>query len=183
MKNLTITANLAISLDGKIEGPNGEFDWCFTDQDYGMKNFLSKTDLIICGGNSYRMLCEHKVNVEEEFGSIPWVVFTCKELQKQNGITITNQPPEVYLREMIGDEIQNIWLFGGALLFQYLLRKKLIHDMLLSVHPIILGSGKPFFESIDKRIQLEFINCIQYETGLLQSHYKINYGNEEKNVG
>jgi dihydrofolate reductase len=177
MKNLTIIANLAISLDGKIEGPNGEFDWCFTDQDYGMKNFLSKTDLIICGGNSYRMLCAHNVNVVEEFGNIPWVVFTSEELQKQNGVTITKHLPEIYLRETIADEVRNIWFFGGSILFQYLVSKKLIHELQLSIHPIILGKGKLFFENIDKRIQLELINCIRYETGLLQSHYKINYGN------
>lgn len=30
---MAILLNLAVSLDGFIEGPNGEFDWCFTDQD------------------------------------------------------------------------------------------------------------------------------------------------------
>ena len=30
----------AVSLDGLIEGPHGEYDWCFTDQDYGMSEFF-----------------------------------------------------------------------------------------------------------------------------------------------
>ncbi|MDZ4681699.1 MAG: hypothetical protein SH848_16240 [Saprospiraceae bacterium] len=34
-----IILNLAVSLDGYIEGPNGEYDWCFTDQDYGVKDY------------------------------------------------------------------------------------------------------------------------------------------------
>gem|GEM_PF-5492867 len=29
-----IILNLAVSPDGYIEGPNGEYDWCFTDQDF-----------------------------------------------------------------------------------------------------------------------------------------------------
>ena len=33
---------LAVSLDGFIEGPNGEYDWCFSDQDYGLKNFFKR---------------------------------------------------------------------------------------------------------------------------------------------
>jgi dihydrofolate reductase len=33
-----VILQLAVSLDGLIEGPNGEYDWCFTDQDYGMKH-------------------------------------------------------------------------------------------------------------------------------------------------
>lgn len=32
-----IILGLAVSLDGFIEGPSGEYDWCFTDQDYGFK--------------------------------------------------------------------------------------------------------------------------------------------------
>ncbi|MFD2144660.1 hypothetical protein [Mucilaginibacter antarcticus] len=35
-----IILNLAVSLDGYIEGPKGEVDWCLTDQDYGMGAFL-----------------------------------------------------------------------------------------------------------------------------------------------
>lgn len=34
---------LAVSMDGFIEGPNGEYDWCFSDQDYGMSDFFKRT--------------------------------------------------------------------------------------------------------------------------------------------
>jgi hypothetical protein len=36
-----IILNLAVSLDGFIEGPNGEYDWCLADQDYGMEEFFA----------------------------------------------------------------------------------------------------------------------------------------------
>src|SRR5206468_11515903 len=51
-----IILNVAVSLDGFIEGPNGEFDWCLTDQDYGMKEFLDRTDAIFFGRKSYELL-------------------------------------------------------------------------------------------------------------------------------
>ena len=35
-----VILSVAVSLDGFIEGPNGEYDWCFTDQDYGMSGFF-----------------------------------------------------------------------------------------------------------------------------------------------
>ena len=31
-----VILGVAVSLDGLIEGPNGEYDWCLMDQDYGM---------------------------------------------------------------------------------------------------------------------------------------------------
>jgi len=35
-----IFLGVEVSLDGFIEGPNGEYDWCLTDQDYGLKEFF-----------------------------------------------------------------------------------------------------------------------------------------------
>ncbi|MBD0288824.1 MAG: dihydrofolate reductase family protein, partial [Flavisolibacter sp.] len=51
-----VILNLAVSLDGFIEGPNGEFDWCFADQDYGMKEFYKRVDSIFMGRKSYELV-------------------------------------------------------------------------------------------------------------------------------
>jgi dihydrofolate reductase len=57
-----IILNLALSLDSFIEGPNGEFDWCFIDQDYGMTEFLANTDAILFGRKSYELLMKYDSN-------------------------------------------------------------------------------------------------------------------------
>ena len=31
-----VILGVAVTLDGYIEGPNGEYDWCFTDQDHNL---------------------------------------------------------------------------------------------------------------------------------------------------
>ncbi len=54
-----IILNVAVSLDGLIEGPAGEYDWCFTDQDYGMTAFLDQTDAIFFGRKSYEVFKKH----------------------------------------------------------------------------------------------------------------------------
>ena len=50
-----VILGLAVSLDGFIEGPNGEYDWCFTDQDYGMTEFLGRVDTLLMGRKSYEV--------------------------------------------------------------------------------------------------------------------------------
>ena len=37
-----IVLNLAVSLDGFIEGPNGETDWCIMDNDMDFEKFSPK---------------------------------------------------------------------------------------------------------------------------------------------
>src|SRR4030095_4545569 len=50
-----VILGLAVSLDGYIEGPNGEFDWCFTDQDYGMSDFFKRVDTTFMGRKTYEL--------------------------------------------------------------------------------------------------------------------------------
>ena len=53
MRNIIL--GLAVSLDGFIEGSNGEFDWCFTDQDYGMSDFMKRVDTLFMGRKTYEL--------------------------------------------------------------------------------------------------------------------------------
>ena len=48
-----IVLNLAVSLNGFIEGPNGETDWCIMDDDMGFEDFLQNIDTIFYGRVSY----------------------------------------------------------------------------------------------------------------------------------
>jgi dihydrofolate reductase len=39
-----VILDLAVTLDGYIEGPNGEIDWCIIDDDMDFDSFLSGID-------------------------------------------------------------------------------------------------------------------------------------------
>ena len=47
--------SLAVSLDGFIEGPKGEYDWCITDPDYGLSDFFKRIDTLFIGRKTYGM--------------------------------------------------------------------------------------------------------------------------------
>ncbi len=48
-----VILDLAMTLDGFIEGPNGEIDWCIMDDDMDFDGFLSGIDTIFYGRVSY----------------------------------------------------------------------------------------------------------------------------------
>lgn len=54
-----VILGVAVSLDGFIEGPNGECDLCFTDQDYGLSAFFNRVDAIFMGCKSYGVSQKH----------------------------------------------------------------------------------------------------------------------------
>lgn len=54
-----VILGVAVSLDGFIEGPNGEYDWCFTDQDYGLTEFSKRMDALVMGRKTFDMMKGH----------------------------------------------------------------------------------------------------------------------------
>jgi len=160
--------NLAVSLDGFIEGPNGEFDWCFTDQDYGMKEFLSGVDTIFFGRKSYEVLLKFETN---PYPKLKKYVFS-KTLPSADGATLIREDIEARVKEIKKEQGKNIWLFGGASLTSQLLNLALVDEMQLAVHPLFLGKGKPLFSGMKSRIGLELVDSKVYTTGLVQMSYR-----------
>lgn len=72
---------------------------------------------------------------------------------------------------------KNIWLFGGASLTTSLLNAGLVDELWLSVHPILLGKGKPLFQNIDGRIKLQLTESKTYSSGLVSLKYDVETKN------
>jgi dihydrofolate reductase len=166
-----ITLNLAVSLDGFIEGPNGETDWCLTDQDYGMDAFFAGTDAIFMGRKSYDLID----GLPSPFANKQIYVFTDSPFIIPNKdiivVSSTNFLKDVQtIREQPG---QNIWLFGGANLLSSFIKHKLINEFIISVHPVVLGGGKPLFHDIKEKLDLLFLGSETFSSGLIQLKYAI----------
>ena len=169
MPKRKVILNLAVSLDGFIEGPNGEFDWCFGDQDYGMKAFMKSIDSIFMGRKSYEVALKHEG--KNPYPKIITYVFssTLKEAVKGTRLVSGNLADEV--QRITAGKGKNIWLFGGASLVTGFLNEGLIDELHLAVHPIILGVGKPLFQGIKGRIPFKLKGAKTYSSGLVQLFY------------
>ena len=162
--------NLAVTLDGFIEGPNGEYDWCFTDQDYGMTDFLKRTDAIFLGRKSYEVLLRTDPNPYPD--KTKYVFSKTLKLVKENAILVGGDI-ERTIKRIKSESGKDIWLFGGASLTASLLRARLIDEMMLAVHPILLGREKPLWADIDKKIDLKLADARTYSSGLVQLIYRV----------
>lgn len=170
---------LAISLDGFIEGPNGEYDWCFTDQDYGLNEFFKRIDALFIGRKSYEIAQQYAdSNNGEGIPGMPKLmeyVFsnTLKEV-KQDAMLVSGDDAIEQARKIKQQPGKDIWLYGGAVLTDAMMQASLVDELWLSVHPILLGSGTPLFRGHDHRIPLTLLESKTYETGLVSLKYKID---------
>ncbi|MBL0741520.1 dihydrofolate reductase family protein [Chryseolinea lacunae] len=164
-----VILNLALSLDGFIAGPQGEYDWCFTDADYGMTNFLNSIDTTVMGGKSYRLLLQYGPPYPEYTNYV--FTRTEKGTPYPNVVFTSDDIPDV-VRALKEKDGKNIWLFGGAEIIHPLLEEDLVDELMLSIHPLLLGDGLPLFRKLNERKLFKLTDTIAYPSGLVQLYYK-----------
>jgi dihydrofolate reductase len=167
-----VILGLAVSLDGFIEGPNGEYDWCFADQDYGLNDFFKQIDTLFVGRKTYEMALAD----EGEKNWLPKLteyVFstTLPEFKSERRLISGNI--EAQVRKIKNQPGKDIWLFGGAELTNTLMNLGLVDEVWLSIHPILLGAGKPLFGHLKERKWLTLIDSKVYGSGLVSLKYKL----------
>ena len=67
---------------------------------------------------------------------------------------------------------KDIGIIGSGELVRTLLKEGLLDELLLMVHPVILGSGKRLFKDEDDRRNLELVDSKTFGTGVVSLTYR-----------
>ena len=182
MRNIIL--DLALSLDGYIEGPDGEIDWIIFDEKVAsiLNSFADDIDTVIYGRKSYELWGQYKPDKPLSDDEVEFYkkIHSMQKLVVSRTLTTDSKHPNVTI---ISDEIaarvhslklqswKEIWLYGGAKLIKTFMEENLIDIYRLTINPVILGKGKPLFSSIHRRISLSLKNVSQLENGLVTLVY------------
>ncbi|GAB3432955.1 dihydrofolate reductase family protein [Niabella aquatica] len=175
-----VILDLAVTIDGFIEGPKGETDWCIMEEDMNFDGFLSTIDAIFYGRASYdawghfepgKNAHETEVKLWQNIHSKKKYVFSTQRRTDHKAIFINGGIAQK-VEAMKQQEGKNIWLYGGAGIIRTFIESGLIDIYRISVHPIVLGSGKPLFEDLKKRIALKLITANTFKSGVVQLIYE-----------
>ena len=168
-----IILQLAVSLDGYIEGPDGEFDWCFTDQDYGMSEFFKRVDTTFMGRKTYELALAMQDQAPPGFPKMKEYVFSNSMQTAKEDVILVRGDTKKEVEKIKKQKGRDIWLFGGAELISSLMNLHLIDEIILAVHPVVLGDGKQLFRDINERTWLTLTSHKIYPNGLVFLAYSI----------
>jgi dihydrofolate reductase len=164
---------IASSLDGYIAREDGSIDWLYTDGDYGYTQFYNSVDTIIMGRRTYDKVLDF--GVEYPYKDKKNYVFTQKSSgrrrEKDQNVQFIADVIE-FVKELIQSPGKDIWLVGGADIISIFLNAEMLDEIILSIHPILLGKGIPLFKNLQRQLNLKLVKSIPYENGLMQLHYK-----------
>jgi dihydrofolate reductase len=184
-------AALQVSLDGLVQGPNGEKDW--VDSWADAIELIPEVDTFVLGGHMYpdygeywesiyanpervapfqeRVPSKNEIAYARLAAETPHIVLsTTLESVSWPAARVIRDVAE--LRAIKGQPGKNMYVVGGATLVASLLNEDLIDELRLIVHPIVLGSGQALFRGVDKRLSLDLVQAKSTESGRVIVTYR-----------
>jgi dihydrofolate reductase len=171
-----IRYSVAMSLDGYIAGPKGEYDWIVMDPDIDFAALFQDFDTALIGRKSFEV-----ASAGPPMSGIQTIVVsrTLKQTDHPKVIVM----PEVTRTSMDALKAKpgkDIWLFGGGELFRSLLAIGAVDSVEVAVIPVLLGGGIPLLPSPATRTTLVLkSNKLYPKTGILS----LEYGVESRKAG
>lgn len=186
-----LTYYVAVSLDGYIAGPDGEFDAFLAEGDHmepiwsryrgtaptrlaeavGFSVADGPFDTVLMGWNTYAVgLPDH--HLPDPYQHLRQIVFT-REHEAPAGsgdVQFANADPVETVRALKEQDGKGIWLCGGGSLAAALADE--IDRLALKINPVILGGGVPLFgarEYAPKRWQR--VGTEAFESGVILAEY------------
>jgi dihydrofolate reductase len=166
---------VAASLDGCIATDDGGVDWLApfrsASEDHGAGDLYSSVDALLMGSHTYEFAL--KLGRWPSPDKPSWV-FTRRDLGVLHpSITLTSQNPAEVVELLRARGVRRAWLMGGGELATSFRSAGLISRFIISIFPVILGSGIPLFAAVPSvKDSLRLIGAKPFPSGIVQLSYE-----------
>ncbi|HET7699094.1 MAG TPA: dihydrofolate reductase family protein, partial [Vicinamibacterales bacterium] len=163
----------AMSLDGFIAGPNGEYDWIVMDPDIDFAALMARFDTFLIGRRTFEAM-RRMGDAAPPAPGVRSIVFSRTLRAEDCPLATLSDDAETMVRRLRTEPGRDIALFGGGDLFRSLLRAGLVDEVSVAVVPVLLGAGVPFLPSPASGAKLELTKHRVYEkSGIVALDYRI----------
>jgi dihydrofolate reductase len=182
-----VRLQIQCSLDGFIEGPNGEMDWMFHDNEDQWADLFEdfkSIDTLLLGHGMYpdyasywRGVLKNPSAPKNEIAyaklaeKTPHIVFSKTETMADwKNTRFMSDPKEIdKLKQQPG---RDMVLLGGSRMVSSFMNLGLIDEYKILLNPVVLGGGKPLFANQEQRKKLTLDETKTYQSGVVMLHYR-----------
>lgn len=165
---------ISMSLDGFIATLDNNLEFLKMvekeGEDYGYNEFVQSVDSIIIGRKTFEKVISMGYDYPHTNKDVHIITSTPKPAMGTFKFYTGN------LTQLVGqlknESGKNIYCDGGAEVANELIKNDLVDEYIISIIPILLGSGISLFKDGRPEHKLELISSKPFDTGLVQLHYK-----------
>ena len=176
---------LNVSLDGFVETPDHRLDWTMVDDELHQwfNDQTRALDASLYGRGLYELMADYwptarsdpsATATEREFAQLwldmPKIVFSSSlERVEWNSRLVRGDAGEELAR--LREEFDGDLDVGGATLAASFIRRGLVDEYRMVVHPVAIGSGTPFFPPLDSPVPLRLTETKVFHSGVTYLGY------------
>lgn len=176
----------AVTLDGYIAGPHGEFDAFLVEGDHmdGINDRFADTlptvaaealgieqrgdvfDTVLMGWNTYEV-----GGMPSPYRHLRQIVFSRTKTVEAENLEVTADDPVAVVRRLKQEQGAAIWLCGGGALAATLAEE--VDRLVLKRQPLLFGSGIPLFGERPYRPErFAAVQTTAYDSGVVVTEYE-----------
>ncbi len=171
---MTVSVFIATSVDGFIARPNGDLDWLPAGggEDHGYNEFIASVDAIVLGRKSFEKVLTFD---PWPYGDKRVVVLSSRpvDVSAARGGVVEQMagPPTEIVSRLAASGAHHLYIDGGITI-QGFLRAGLIHRLVITRVPVLIGDGIPLFGTLPSDMRLRHVVTRHYPSGLVCSEYQ-----------
>ncbi len=174
-----------VSLDGYVETPDHSLDWTEVDEEVHtwFTDRGRTTDAFLYGRRLYDVMAAYWPHAESEPSVTPYMLDFARMWNETPKVVFSSTLASVdwnsrLVRGDVGDELARLrtefdgdLAVGGPTLASEFIRRGLVDEYQLVVHPVILGAGTPFFPTLERPIRLRQTETRKFRSGVVYLGY------------
>lgn len=178
--------SMFMSLDGHIEGPNGEFvgpDWSDDMQTHWSDDTMGKAGLLIYGRKNFvwqsgfwQDVAADDTNPSQAFGKLmcatPKLVVSSTLKNPDWNATLAEPDLAAHIARLKAEPGGDIVALGGAGLANTLMGLGVVDELKILIMPALLPGGTPLFQDGYAREKLRLISAQAVDTGSVILKYR-----------
>ena len=162
------------SLDGFIARANGDLDFLEAGggEPHGYDEFIATVDALVIGRKTFETVLTFG---SWPYGNKPVFVLSTRSLAPTPPGAMVERmsgAPADIVSQLAARGIGHIYVDGGITI-QRFLEAGLIHRLIITRVPVLIGGGIPLFGAVPRDIPLKHVATRHYASGLVQSEYLV----------
>lgn len=166
-----------MSLDGYFEGLNRDISWHNVDAEFNeyAVGMLNSVDMLLFGRVTYELMARFWPSAEalrddpivaERMNALPKIVFSrTLDRARWNNTRLVKDHMEEEIGNLKQQPGKDMALLGSGDVMVQLAQRGLIDEFRIMVNPLVLGRGKPLFQGITDRLNLNLVKTRTFRNG------------------